>query len=91
MTVVRVVIECDIEVTDEAVAKEVLRRFAVEFVDDATLSGKTINSGANTPHDVIENLMDTSMVHVALALESLKCGSQSMPMTYTVVGARAVD
>lgn len=89
MTTVRVKIECDIEVTDEAAADEVFRQFAVDFVDDRTLKGHAIDSGDGTPHDVIENLKGTNMVHVALVLEALKRGALSMPMTYTIVDARA--
>ncbi len=89
MTTVRVKIECDIEVTDEAAADEVFREFAVDSVDDRVVKGHTIDSGDGTPHDVIENLKGTHMVHVALVLEALKRGARSMPMNYTVAEAHA--
>lgn len=77
MSTFRIRTEFDVEILDEAVARQIARQFMIERVDDATLNGEEIHTSTTTPAEAIDAVLDepralTSLVATALLSRAVR-------------------
>lgn len=76
----RIKIEFDLDVTDEAAARSVARQFLIDQITVNTMQGGTIETGRATPEESVENLVNTPKpLASTLAIAALGRGAAQIP------------
>lgn len=58
MSTFRIRTEFDVEILDEAAARQIARQFMIQRVDAATLNGEEIRTSTATPAEAIDVVLD---------------------------------